>query len=173
MRSMCTAVVMLAALLVAAPEAQAQLSLSVAAGASVPVGDEADNFSMGYNATLGLGIKPPLAPVGVRIEGMFNSFDAKDTFAADGSWRVMALTANATLSGPAMPAYLIGGLGMYNNKFEVGTISNSESDFGFNIGGGFNLPLTGFSTFFEVRYHHVPVEGGALKFVPLTVGLKF
>jgi hypothetical protein len=174
MRLMSTAALVLAASMIAAPAARAQMSFSVAAGATVPVGDEADSFSMGYHATVGLGFKPMLAPLGLRIEGMYNSMSIKESVAADGSWSVMAVTANATLSGPMIPmGYLIGGIGMYNNKVSVGTLENSESDFGFNIGGGINLPLTGFSTFAEVRYHHVPVEGGALKFVPISVGIRF
>jgi hypothetical protein len=173
MRRLATVAVLVVGSIVAAPEARAQLAFSVAAGASLPMGDAADGLNMGYNATLGVGIKPPLAPLGVRIEGMFNSFDFKETVATDASQRVLGLIANGTLSGPAMPVYLIAGLGMYQSKVTVGSASASDTDFGFNIGGGFNLPLTGFSTFIEVRYHHIPVEGGSFQFVPITVGLKF
>jgi hypothetical protein len=175
MRLMSPAALLLAATLVAAPEAKAQMSFSVAAGATVPVGDEAEVLSMGYHATVGLGIKPMLAPVGVRIEGMFNSLAYKDDTPVLGgeSLRVLALTANATLSGPMIPmGYLIAGVGMYNTKVSVDG-ADANSDFGFNFGGGINLPLTGFSTFAEVRYHHVPVEGGAFKFVPISVGIRF
>lgn len=174
MRLMSTAALLFAASMIAAPEARAQMSFSVAAGATVPVGDEADSFSMGYHATVGLGFKPMLMPVGLRVEGMYNSMSLKESVGADGTWSATGLTANATLSGPMIPmGYLIGGIGMYKNKMSVGTIEQSETDFGFNFGGGINLPLTGFSTFAEVRYHHVPVEGGALKFVPISVGIRF
>lgn len=173
MRLMSTAAMLLVATLFAAPQAHAQMSFSIAAGASLPMGDAADALDMGYNATLGLGIKPPLAPLGLRIEGAFNSFEYKsNTFGLE-SFRVLALIANGTLSAPTMPAYLIGGLGMYNSKATARINTDAETDFGFNIGGGFNLPLTGFSTFFELRYHHIPMTGGAIKFVPITVGLRF
>lgn len=174
MRLIPTAALVLAAMTVGANEVHAQMSVSIAAGAALPMGDASDALSMGYNATVGLGIKPPLAPLGVRVEGMFNSFDYKSNTIGLETFRVMALTANATLSGPAMPAYLIGGLGMYNSKAtaNIGS-SNAESDFGFNIGGGVNIPLTGFGTYIEARYHHVPASGGAFKFVPITVGIKF
>lgn len=176
MRLIPTAALVLAAMTLGATEARAQMSVSVAAGAALPMGDASDALSMGYNATVGLGIKPPLAPVGLRVEGMFNSWDYKSDFSSLGlnSQRTMALIANATLSGPAMPAYLIGGVGMYNSKVDTDAgASDAENDFGFNIGGGVNLPLTGFSTFLEVRYHHIPVDGGSFKFVPITVGIKF
>ena len=158
--------------LIAAPEARAQTSFSVAAGASLPMGDRGDGLNMGYNATVGLGIKPPLAPVGLRVEGMFNSFEIDGV--SDGSVRVMALIANATVSGPAMPVYLIGGLGMYNSKAKVGSASSdAENDLGINIGGGFNLPLTGFSTFLEARYHHIMSDPGSFGMLPITFGIKF
>lgn len=161
--------------LVAAPQAHAQLAFSIAAGAALPMGDTGDGLNMGYNATVGVGIKPPLSPLGVRIEGMFNSFDSKTMVGSpDATVRVMGLIANGTFSGPAMPVYFIGGLGMYNSKVTAGSFSSTaENDFGFNLGGGFNIPLTGFSTFIEVRYHHIPDSGGAFKFVPITVGVKF
>lgn len=174
MRLIPTAALVLAAMTLGATEARAQMSISIAAGAALPMGDASDALSMGYNATVGLGIKPPLAPVGLRVEGMFNSFDYKSNTIGLETFRVMALTANGTLSGPAMPAYLIGGVGMYNSKATANIGSaDAQSDFGFNIGGGVNLPLTGFSTFLEVRYHHIPVDGGSFKFVPITVGIKF
>lgn len=175
MRLMSRAALVVAAVLFAVP-AYAQASFSVAAGAALPMGDASDALEMGYNATVGVGIKPPLAPIGVRIEGMFNSFQYKENTVGLDSYRALAGIANVTLSGPAMPiGYLIGGLGMYNSSFSAsGAIKPASStDFGFNIGAGFNVPLTGFSTFIEARYHHVATEGAATQFLPITVGIKF
>jgi hypothetical protein len=170
MRLMSRAALALAAILLAAPALHAQTSFSVAAGAALPMGDFADGFKMGYNVTAALGIKPPLAPVGVRIDGMYNAWEPKT---GSGSFRVLAGTANVTLSGAAMVpmGYLIGGLGMYNAS--VSGATGSETDFGFNIGAGIKFPLTGFSTFAEVRLHFVQSEGGSTKFVPITFGLTF
>lgn len=171
MRRLSAVALLLVGSLVAAPEAHAQMSLSVAAGAALPMGDVGENLKMGYNATVGLGFKPPLAPLGLRVEGMFNSFEV-DVTGVDASLRTMALTANGTFAlGPAMPLYLIGGLGMYNNKFS--TSDEGESDIGVNFGAGFNIPLTGFGTFIEARYHHIMTEGTSYAIVPITVGIKF
>lgn len=170
----CTALA-LAATFITAPTLHAQASISVAAGATLPVGSTADGLEMGYNATLGLGIKPPLAPLGVRFEGMFNSLGHKG--ASSASTRILAGTANVTLSGVGAPipmGYLIGGLGMYNSSCSGCAVSvDSETDFGVNIGAGLNIPLTGFGTFVELRYHHIPVEGGSFKLIPITFGMKF
>src|SRR3954468_9666361 len=57
--------------------AQAQLKFGVGAGASVPSGDLADGVETGYHALVTAGIKPPLSPVGFRVDGMFNQFGFK------------------------------------------------------------------------------------------------
>ena len=168
MRMMSRAVIAMAAALLAAP-LHAQTSFGVSAGASVPVGTTADAFDFGYNVTASLGIKPPLAPIGLRIDGMLNSMDGK----AGGTLRTLAGTVNATLSAPMMPipmGYLIGGLGMYNND---GGAGSSSTDLGFNIGAGLNFPLTGFDTFLEARFHYVDGDGGSMKFIPITFGMRF
>jgi opacity protein-like surface antigen len=170
MRLLSRAALALAVILFTAPALHAQMSFNVALGAAVPMGDAADGVDLGYNATVGLGIKPPLAPLGVRVEGMFNSFEFKGP--ADASQRVMALTANGTFS--VMPTiYLIGGLGMYNSKTSLAN-SSSSTDVGFNVGAGVNIPLTGFGTYIEARFHHVPGDNSRnFQFVPITVGMKF
>jgi hypothetical protein len=170
MRLLFRAALVLAAALFAAPALHAQMSFSLSAGASFPMGDAKDQVDMGYNATVGLGFKPPLAPIGLRVEGMFNSFEFKSPI--DASQRVMGLTANGTFS--VIPTvYLIGGVGMYNSKASS-TGSEAATDVGFNVGAGLNIPLTGFGTYLEARFHHVPVEGGgSFQFVPITFGIKF
>src|SRR5262245_61487822 len=114
MRGLSRAAIVLAAMAFAVPSLHAQKpSINISAGASLPTGDAADGVEMGYNAAVGLGLKPALLPLGLRIEGMFNSFSFKESVGADGAWRVMGLTANATYT--MIPSvYLIGGLGLYN-----------------------------------------------------------
>jgi hypothetical protein len=168
MRLLSRITLVLGALLFAAPTLHAQASFSIAAGAALPTGDAADGLKMGYNATVGIGFKPPLAPIGVRVEGMFNSFEFDGV---DASQRVMALTGNGTYT--ILPQlYAIGGVGMYNSKASPAG-SESSTDFGFNIGAGINIPLTGFGTYLEARYHHIPVDNGSFSFVPVTFGIKF
>lgn len=167
MRMMSRAAIAVVLTLIAAP-LHAQTSFGVSAGASVPVGTTADGFDVGYNLTASFGIKPPLAPIGVRIDGMLNSMDGKES----GTLRTLAGTINATLSAPLMPipmGYLIGGLGMYNNDGG----GSSSTDLGFNIGAGLNFPLTGFATFLEARFHYVDGDGGSMKFIPITFGMRF
>jgi hypothetical protein len=173
MRLLSRAAIAIAAVLFVAPALHAQTSFNVAIGAAVPMGDAADGFEMGYNVTAGIGIKPPLAPLGLRVEGMFNSLGAKG--ASDVSTRIMGLTANGTYT--LVPqVYLIGGAGMYNSKLTnlpAGVTSDASTDFGFNLGAGINIPLTGFGTYLEARFHHIAGDGGNFQFVPITFGIKF
>lgn len=178
MRLMSSAALALAATLVAAP-AVAQTSFSIAAGATVPVGSTADAVDVGYNAMVGIGIKPPLAPLGVRIEGMLNQNAYKSSVASSGSMRVLAGIVNATLSGAGMPipmGYLIAGIGMYNGKavdLPAGFTSSSSTDLGFNVGAGINFPLTGFSTYLEARFHLINTDTESTKLIPISFGIKF
>ncbi len=172
MRLMSRAALAFAATLVAAPALYAQTSFSIAGGLTVPMGNTGDVVKSGYNVTAGLGIKPPLAPIGLRFEGAWNQMDFKTS--AFGATRILAGIANVTLSGPALPmGYLIGGVGMYNVATPDITNSDSESKVGFNVGAGLNFPLTGIGTFLEARFHMVSTSGESLKFVPITFGIKF
>lgn len=184
MRLLSRAALIVAATVVAVPAAQAQIatSFSIAAGATMPIGTTGDAFDMGYNAILGIGIKPPLAPVGVRIEGMYTQMMAKDQgifSGADIGTRTLAGIANVTISGAGMAVpmgYIIGGLGLYNGSCtgsDCLSSAESSTDMGFNVGVGLNIPLTGFGTFVEARLHVVSTEGGSTKFIPITFGMKF
>jgi hypothetical protein len=166
--------VLAAAIVFVAPGLQAQTSLIFAAGATMPLGSTGDGLESGYHATIGLGIKPPLAPIGARVEGMFNQMESKSPF--DISSRILALTANATLSGAAMPmGYFIGGLGLYNMGCSGSACggADAENKVGFNVGGGLNIPLTGLGVFIEARLHFINTETESTKILPITVGIKF
>ena len=162
-------VVLAAAMVFVAPTVQAQTSLIFAAGATMPIGDAGDAFDMGYHATVGLGVKPPLAPIGFRGELMYSQMESK-LFNNIGS-RMIAGIANVTYT--VIPtAYAIGGLGMYNGSCSGSACpagAESTNDFGFNIGGGLNIPLTGLGVFIEARLHVIDDT----KIIPITVGIKF
>jgi opacity protein-like surface antigen len=179
MRLMSSAALALAATLVASP-AFAQASFSIAGGLTMPVGSTADAVQAGYNGIVGLTIKPPLAPLGLRLEGMYNANEYKSgTVLAGATNRIVAGIVNGTLSGAGMPipmGYLIAGLGMYNVKatdLPANATSSGSTEVGFNVGAGLNFPLTGFSTFLEARFHLIASEGESMNFIPITFGIKF
>jgi opacity protein-like surface antigen len=162
-------VVLAATLFAAAPASLSAQSISLAGGLSVPTGDLSDGVESGYNGTLGFNFGAPLIPVGARLEGSINGFNAKGTGSAD--LRVLSATANATF-GLGMP-YVIGGIGYYNARVKSTIGSITESGAGFNIGAGLSFPLPALSPFVEVRYHQMTGDNSDVKFIPITFGIKF
>jgi opacity protein-like surface antigen len=161
-------------------ESRAQVStvvkpvqIGVALGAAIPMSDFGDAFNTGYNGTVTVGLNPQMIPLGVRIDGAYNHFGVKDPL--DGSAHIASVTGNLVYQVPstAVTPYLIGGAGWYNvgTSDELG--GDSENEFGWNVGGGIKLPLSGFDTFIEARYNQVQTEGESTKFVPITFGIMF
>lgn len=150
------------------------ISLGIAGGGSLPMADMKDGTNTGYNGTLALGIKLPVIPVGLRLDGAINHFGSK---VGDGTLSVISGTASVTYSLPSIGVspYVIGGAGMYSSVATASGLPSSarSNDFGWNAGAGINLPLTVFKAFVEARYNRVSVEGGSMEFVPLTFGIMF
>ena len=172
LRRLSAVLVLGSALMLAPNRSAAQASLSVALGAAAPVGDFGDAADLGYTVGVGLNFGGTRLPIGLRFEGAYNGFGLKNS---DSDVRVINGTANAVanFSRQADSPYLIGGLGIYNSKF--GRLG-SESAVGVNLGGGLRFPLTGFTTFFEARFHAMLGEardGANLKFIPITFGIIF
>jgi len=87
------------------------------------------------------------------------------------------VTGNLEYSIPSesVTPYLIGGAGLYAQGANINGGSGSSNKFGWNLGGGIKLPLSGFDTFLEARYNQVQESNGApsLKFIPITFGVMF
>lgn len=165
---------------VSATGASAQISLG--GGPTFGVGDLGDVTEMGYHAQVSLGLNIASLPVGVRLDGAWNSLKADEEMMGEaGSFRYLSGTANAIINVPlgGLQPYLIGGLGMYNGKFDHdGEEDNHEhessTDFGVNGGAGINLALSGLGVFAEFRLHHIFGEGDSKpQFAPLTLGVRF
>jgi hypothetical protein len=168
---------LVAGALAAAPAAsRAQTSLTISGGLSAPVSTLGDAANLGYNLAAGLGFGGTILPIGARLEVGYNSFGFKN---GGGDTRIVTATANAiyNISHTADAPYLIGGLGYYNRAFtNTGFPTNDANALGVNVGGGLRFPLTGFSTYFEARFHAMlgdQQNGGTYKFIPITVGISF
>jgi hypothetical protein len=161
-------------------EARAQVSsvvkpvqFGVAAGAAIPTSDLSDIVNTGFNGTVMVGFSPSLIPLGVRIDGAYNQFGAKDIIGT-GNIHIVSVTGNLVykVPGATVSPYAIGGAGWYQLG---GTGLSSESHFGWNIGGGISMPLSGFDTFIEARYNAVKMSDPdpSVKFIPITFGVMF
>lgn len=162
-------------------EARAQVStvvkpvqFGIAAGVAIPTSDLSDLVSTGFNGTVTVGLNPAMIPLGIRIDGAYNQFSIKDAI-GNGDVKFISVTGNLVykLQGASFSPYAIGGAGLYNASLDVpGFPTDSENKFGWNLGGGISIPLSGFDTFIEARYHQVQTDT-PLKYIPITFGIMF
>jgi hypothetical protein len=150
------------------------VQFGIAAGATVPVSDLSNGSSTGFNVTGTIGVTPQLIPLGVRVDAAYNRFSPKN--GVDGDTRFTSITGNLVYKVPSIviSPYLIGGAGLYNVGGTInGVGGGSENHFGWNLGGGISMPLSGFDTFVEARYNQVEENGISAKFIPITFGVMF
>ena len=150
----------------------------IAAGAALPMSDLKDATDMGFNVTGTIGFHPQLIPLGIRVDVAYNSFAIKNEFNINGKVNFTSVTGNLVWSIPSevVSPYFIGGAGLYHTAVDIPNVfGDSNNRFGFNIGGGIKMPLSGFDTFLEARYNQVSSSNGdpSLKFIPITFGLMF
>lgn len=155
--------------LVSAQSTSSALHLNVAAGATLPTGTFSDAVDLGYHLTGGIGMQDRSSPLGFRGEVSYNGLSGKN---GGGNFHITSFTANATYDlrnagATGSKLYAIGGVGFYN----TGAGGGSETDFGWNVGGGFQWPLSGFSAYLEARFHSV--SNTDAHFIPISFGLRF
>jgi len=152
------------------------ISFGIVAGASIPLGGFADVAGTGWHAGGLVQWDTPMFPVGIRAEGVYHKFGDKDERETYPSKIVGTL--NGVWMFPmtqpyAVRPYLIGGVGVYNERCDV---CSSQTHFGLNGGGGITVPLSGFSTIIEARFHFVlnsDVGDSNTTFIPISVSLLF
>ena len=160
--------------------AQKTYAVGVGGGASVPVGKLSDNQRTGYNGIVVLAVGVAELPIGVRLDGIYNTFVVRTApvgGASASDLRVLGALGNLiyAFSGTRAKPYLIVGGGLYNTKSDTPG-EKSENNFGFNAGLGATFAIGPFATFLESRYHSISRsadKGGVIQFVPITVGLLF
>ena len=148
----------------AVAHAQMPVSFGIAGGPSF----SKDADEMGYHVGGVIDINMPLFPVGFRVDGVMNQFNA----AADAKTRIFDVTANLVYSPlPLLLAkpYFIGGLGFYSTKI---TDSPTRDEMGVNGGAGIKLNLLALKVFVDARYHHV-FSDPSMSFIPVSIGVMF
>jgi hypothetical protein len=151
------------------------VQFGIAAGAALPTSDLSDGANTGWNATGTVAFNPKLIPLGIRVDGAYNRFGFKN--GVDGNFALTSVTGNLVYKIPSatVAPYLIGGAGWYHESASLtGLGSGTENNFGWNVGGGISMPLSGFDTFIEARYNVVQQsDSPSLKFIPITFGVMF
>jgi opacity protein-like surface antigen len=154
-------------------------SLGISGGASIPTGDLSDFANTGYNIGGHVALGTPALPISFRGDVNYDNFGAKGS--GNSNAHIWSYTANAVYEVPTMTGirpYVIGGIGGFTPgaSYSSGgtTVSaNSSTQFGFDVGGGITIPLSGFNAFIEARYNHFNDNGGSTSFVPITFGIMF
>jgi len=173
----------LAALAAASSTSSAQstkpVSLGISAGAAIPVSDLGNLYNSGYNGTVSLGFNSYGSPLGFRIDGMYNSMSAQDSYPGLEDLKISSANANIVyaLPGTGIRPYLIGGAGVYGVKKDHPN-APTDTKFGLNGGIGASFPLSGFNTFVEARVHRVlnyniDPNFTPVTFIPVTFGISF
>ncbi len=156
-------------LAIAAPlTAQAQ-SIFVMAGGVFPTSDFGDVFDAGW--MVAGGITFPLGPGGfwLGVEGSYGqNGTAVDGVDANPIGAMALLGFDLPVPGGLSP-YVFGGAGLLATEFSVGDLSETESKFGYQLGGGLDLGSGPISPFIEVRYE----ASTDIDFFAVTVGLAF
>jgi hypothetical protein len=162
-------VVTIAALAVAG-NASAQVSFGLGGGPSFDVNSNVE-LGTGFNGQVSAELGLPVLPFAVRVDGMINRFELDGGV---GDYQVLSGTVNGVfkLSPAVLVPYLIGGVGMYQNKVLFEDADDvSDSTWGVNGGAGIRFGLMGFGAFAEARVH--ATKDGDTFIAPLTVGFRF
>src|SRR6185503_17079586 len=125
-------------------------------------------------------VNAPVAPIGLRIEGMYARMDQKSS-GESGLLEVGSGTANIVVGSRAVAIqpYFIGGGGFYRVKFSATGIPHSFEDsqtkFGWNAGLGCSFGVGPVArVFVEARYIQIQTEqnflgNGHFSLIPVTV----
>jgi len=171
-------------MLLSTPALRAQgAEFSLGGGVGIPLGTFDDAAKLGWMGLAGVSFVPNGSPVGIQIDGQFQQY--KFDGSTDLKDRFLIGTANAvfkfkTSEESTFRPYLIGGGGVYNLKTtgtdDVGGVidtDNSVTKFGLNAGAGFDFKAGSVGLFVEGRFHDVFTTGENVKFIPVTLGIRF
>ena len=166
------------------------ITIGFGGGVSVPVSDTKNAFKSGWHGTGIVELNLPMMPVGLSGSFSYHRFSLdKQSVGFDGSGRILAGLANATMSfpipGPIKP-YLIAGIGTYNIKANPDSsgapASKSTTKFGIDGGAGvkISLPGTGIHAFIEGKFENIYADQGPnsavvkdfkTQIIPVTFGI--
>lgn len=149
----------------------------IGVGAVFPAGELSEAYEAGLHVDAHAEF-PTLGglPFGLRAEGGFQRFSDSDDSLRFLSGRLNAIVPFAV--APDARPYLVAGGGIYNvsGDFAHGDhthAGDAENLFGINVGIGVTYAIGGLNTFVEARFHNLFDDGESMRFIPLTLGLRF
>jgi hypothetical protein len=174
------------------------VSFGVSGGLGIPTGDAGDVFASGFNVDALVEVQArPASPLAFRFEAGYQRFALKDEIRElvqafggeiDVDARIISGLANVLYKfpGTTVRPYVLGGVGVFNPGGSA-TISGLQAfaedldieesgstiAFGYNLGGGLEVPLSGMTVFGEVRFQQIRIDGSGFNIVPIKVGIRF
>lgn len=160
------------------------ITLGASGGLSLPIGDISDVYGSGYSVAGHIFLTPASrSSLSFRGDVTYDKFETKSNATLlDGSLTSLAFLGNAMIhlgsadGATKRPYVLVGGGLLRSTATRTGPnvgISAEANDLAIQGGVGMEFMLSGFSTFFEVKYVNGFLEGGNLNYIPITFGIKF
>ncbi len=140
----------------------------VTAGIALPLGRLSDDHAAGYLVGGVIEYAVSGQPYSLRGEALFQRFALKSdrTTGRDVNLLSLGSTIVYRLQAATAQTFVAGGIAIYNATQE-GTRP------GFNVGGGVEIPLTGFSAVADLRLHVMLADNKPIMTLPITVGVRF
>lgn len=179
-------------LLLGVPALHAQgVEFGIGGGVGIPLSDYDDSAEFGWHGLAELSFVPEGWPIGFQFDGSYQqfSFDEDQFIGVEGlKERFIMGTGNIvfkfkTSEESTFRPYLIGGVGAYNHKLTASDdpgeiLDEGQTDFGLNVGAGFDIKAGGAGLFIEGRFHNVYTGGEGdtdpdRQFIPITLGIRF
>ncbi|HEY3434162.1 MAG TPA: outer membrane beta-barrel protein [Solirubrobacterales bacterium] len=157
--------------LVAAPLA-AQGGLMLGGGLTLPKSDYEDVVEEGWHGMAGFDFVPAGTGLGIRVDGAYHLNSVIAPVDLDAAVAIIAVSGNGVFhfAGSGISPYLMGGVtwASANCSGDDCISEESESDVGYNVGGGLRFG----SLFVEARYVSISGDVDA-DFIPITLGFHF
>lgn len=146
------------------------------AGLSMPAGDLGKATDAGYVVAGHIWLSPARAKQ-LRFRGDVTFDQWNYSGNVDASWKALGFIANAvydfpTSKGSTAQPYLLGGAGLYSQRYTVSGKNLDDSDLGIQAGGGLTFHLSGFDTFLEAKFVNVFGSQNS-NWIPITFGIRF
>jgi len=155
----------------------------VGGGLVLPMGDYKDADKLGWLVGADATYWLTGAAIGIRLEGSYSQTSHKDFGGSpvDGNSKIIGGMADIVYAfgtqADQIRPYVLGGVGLYNLKVTVPSVSfdTSVTKVGFGGGAGIAFKVGTGSTrvFVEAKYVNVSTEGGSTTFLPIRAGLRF
>ena len=136
------------------------IAFGIIAGGTVPLGDFGDAVKTGWHAGALAQWNGAAFPLGIRGEVVYHSLGSESGTFEDVDFDIITATVNGVfmfpMSGPAtVRPYIIGGGGLYRVGCSDCGDLDSENKGGINAGAGVQIPLSGFTSLIEGRWHMI------------------